>query len=60
MFVWIPEAPGPLYADKAGGLTADAWSALHFDTKEACEAWIETNAHVNFTAQEHGFYGWKV
>jgi hypothetical protein len=66
-FAWIPEHPTrPLYrarepqaCGKLGELrdllTADASAALHFVTREACEAWIAANPSPPFVAREHGF-----
>ena len=66
-FVWIPEHPRqPLYmarepyrTGKIGEhlwlITSNACEALQFETKEACEAWIQANPYPMFVAVEHGF-----
>lgn len=66
---WIPEHPhGSLYRAKTPSrigkfgeleclVTTDANSALQFDTKEECEAWISANPSPVFVARDHGFYG---
>jgi len=70
-FAWIPEHPRqPLYmarepyrTGKIGEhlwlITSNACEALQFETKEACEAWIQANPYPMFVATEHGFIDLK-
>lgn len=65
--VWIPEHPRlpawrarqPAQTGKLGEitnlLTFDAAHALHFDTREECEAWIAANPDPVFVARDHMF-----
>jgi hypothetical protein len=65
--VWIPEHPRvPLYraktpthegkvGERLNLLTSDVNQALHFQTEQECQVWLQANPYPFFVAREHGF-----
>lgn len=60
-YVWIAEAPRfpGTYAleplPNGVNMTFDPNTALHFDSREACEAWIAKHSDPAWEPREHGF-----